>query len=424
MKTRFSPISISISPNTERDDLILALKMLLNPLIWKRGRCLENLDSFFRGFFRDRGRNFFFNSGRSGLFILLKALGIKKGDEVLLQAYTCMAVCEPVLWTGARPVFVDVRDDFNMDPRDLKRKVGSKSKVLIIQHTFGRPADLDKLIEIARASKLFVIEDCAHTLGGVLQGRILGTFADASLFSFGRDKAISSVYGGMIHCRSGVVGRQLAQEYKQLSYPSNLWIVQQLLHPLLVNFLVLPAYYFLNLGKILFVLFQKLHFLSKAVVDVEKQGGRPKYFPAKLPNALACLVLNQVGKIGRFNKHRLEIAKIYAEKLADIYDTGSAGEAVEAGMPLLRFTLLDKEAEDILSAARKQKFVLGDWYRSVVAPQDISPARVMYRKGMCPNAEKLALLSFNLPTHININPEDAFKIASFLKDYKKKKNRK
>ena len=148
-------------------------------------------------------RVFTVNSGRSAIYLILKAAKIGRGDEVIIQAYTCNAVPNPILWTGARPIYADINPEtLNIDPKDAEKKVTNKTKAIVIQHTFGRPGPLQELLDIAKRHKLLLIEDCAHCLGGTYNGKRLGTFGDVSILSFGREKVISSLAGGAIIVRN------------------------------------------------------------------------------------------------------------------------------------------------------------------------------------------------------------------------------
>src|SRR3989344_2324062 len=161
----FKPISISLSPNTEKDDVWLAFKLLFQPWRWKTGSVEVILQQKFREFLGVKYA-FTFNSGRSALMAILDSLGLEKGDEVLLQAFTCNAVPNPIIWDGFKPIYVDCDEKtFNMDIDNLKRKITDKSRALIVQHTFGLPAEMDEIIEICRQNGLILIEDCAHSLG-------------------------------------------------------------------------------------------------------------------------------------------------------------------------------------------------------------------------------------------------------------------
>ena len=199
------PIFTSLTPNAQAGDIFLNLFLLTSPGLWQRGKSITELEDEFRKFLGTE-YVFSFDSGRTSLFSILKALHLEQGSEVLLQSYTCVAVPDPVLWAGLTPVYVDIeKETLNMSAADLEKKITFKSKVLIIQHTFGFPADIEKLIQIAKSKGLFVIEDCAHALGATYSSssspeasKPVGSFGDAAFFSFGRDKAISSTFGSVV----------------------------------------------------------------------------------------------------------------------------------------------------------------------------------------------------------------------------------
>ena len=418
----FRPISISLSPNTEKDDIRLALKLLFQPWDWKlnhyatRPRSVGLEEEFKR--YLGVKYAISFNSGRSALMAILEAMKVREGDEVLLQAFTCTSAVIPILAKGATPVFVDVDDTINMDPEDLKKKITSKSKIAMIQHTFGWPAQIEEILEIAKQNNLFLVEDCAHSLGAKYKGKFCGTFGDVAFFSFGRDKIISSVFGGMAIANNEEIGERIKNFREKCDFPSNFWIFQQLLHPILVNYLVLPAYG-LNqyLGRIILGLFHQLSILSKGVYKKEKKGKLPQYFPKKLPNALAILALNQFKKLERFNEHRRELTKFYEENLKEKFELPLAGEMGDILPTFMRYPILiNKNTDKILEAARKRKIYLDDgWRKSPVIPPDTDISKMKYIFGSCLQAEKIAKRILNLPTHINISLEDAKKIVEFLK---------
>ena len=419
------PISISLSPNTEPDDVWLAFKLSFQPWRWKASeKGKEQSDKILeREFAKLLGAKYAlaFNSGRSSLMAILQDLGLQKGDEVLLQAFTCNAVPNPVMWTGLKPVYVDCReDDFNIDVDDLERKITPKSKVVIVQHTFGLPADLDRVSEVCKKYNLMLIEDCAHALGAIYKGQLVGTFGKAAFFSFSRDKVISSVYGGMAVTNDEKLAEKMREFQERIGYPSGFWIKQQLLHPVAMNWKILPTYRVF--GKYVLVFSQWLHILSKAVHWKEKRGMKPGYFPKRMPNALAILALRQLGKLDRFNTHRKGIAKKYYEELA-----GTSFELPEKFEEreniFLRFAVKHPRAHEIIKKAWERNFLIGDWYTSPLAPADTQLEKFGYQKGSCPKAERLAQITLNLPTHINIQEKEVQKIIEFIKNADSRNNR-
>lgn len=411
----FKPISISLSPNTEKDDIGLALKLIFKPEEWKREEKMEELEEKFKEYLGIKYA-FSFNSGRSALMAILDALEIKENDEILLQAFTCNSAVIPILEKKAKPIYVDIDETTNLDPEDLKKKITKKSKAVMIQHTFGWPAKIDEILEICKNYNLYLIEDCAHSLGAKYKNRYCGTFSEAAFFSFGRDKIISSVFGGMATTNDEKIAERLKNFKEKLDFPSNFWIFQQLLHPILVNYLILPLYGFFDLGRLFLIFFQKINILSKAVSDEEKKGKIPKYFPKKFPNALSILAKNQFKKLEKFNEHRKKIAKIYENELKRKFNLPLAKEKENREPIFMRYPILVENSDKMLKEMKKYKIFLDDgWRKSPVVPPDTNLSEMKYILGSCKKAEKLAEKILNLPTHINISEKNAKKIVEILK---------
>lgn len=408
------PISISLSPNTEKDDVRLALKLIFQPWKWKAGKGIKEIENEFKKYLGVK-HAVSFNSGRSSLMAILRSLGLVKGSEVLLQAYTCVAAINPILWEGLKPVYLDCSEtDFNLNISDFKAKTGPNSRVLMVQHTFGQPCNMDEITAIVRQNNLILIEDCAHSLGAEYKGKKTGTFGKAAFFSFGRDKVISSVYGGIAVTDDDQIAQSLYKLQKEFGVPSYPWILQQLLHPVLMSYVILPLYNILDLGKIFLVLSQWFGVLSKAVHWKEKKGKKPDYFPKNLPNALAVLALNQFKKLERFNKHRQEIAGFYYKELADT-SFQLPQKFPDRKNIFMRFTIKHPKAHEIIYKAwHKKNIIVGDWYITPIIPHDTNLESIGYKLGTCPTAEKLSKTTFNLPTHINISQKDAKIIVDFL----------
>ncbi len=289
------PLAISLSPNTEKEDVFAALKNLFSPWQYKHGKSVSLLEQWFRRFFKV-SYAISFTSGRGALYVALKACGITKGDEVITQAFTCVALPDAIISAGAKPVYADVTDYFTLDPKDVEKKITEKTKVIIVQHTFGIPSSMNELLAVAKKYKIILIEDCAHIIGGMYANKKLGTLGDMAFFSFGRDKALSSVWGGVAITNNKTYGEKLRNFQRQKEFPTNSWIVQQLIHP--ISFaVILQLYNLFSIGKILLVLFQKLHLLSFPVSQKEKRGYMEENAVKKFPNALASLALLKVNKL-------------------------------------------------------------------------------------------------------------------------------
>jgi perosamine synthetase len=139
------------------------------------------------------------NSGTSGLFLSLLALGIGPGDEVITTPFTFIASATTIMMTGARPVFVDIDPvSLNINPERIEAAITSRTKAVLPVEVFGNPAGFDAICEIAERHHLTVVEDSCEALGSTLRGRKAGTFGEMSVFGFYPNKQITTGEGGMI----------------------------------------------------------------------------------------------------------------------------------------------------------------------------------------------------------------------------------
>lgn len=139
------------------------------------------------------------SSGTAALYLALYGLNIKNGDEVIAPAYTCSAVLNAIFMAGAEPVLVDVNEaDLNISYPETVKKINKKTKAVIITHTFGYPADMDKFLNLG----IPLIEDCAQALGTAWKGKVVGTFGQVAVFSFYASKLITTGYGGLIYSKN------------------------------------------------------------------------------------------------------------------------------------------------------------------------------------------------------------------------------
>lgn len=140
------------------------------------------------------------NSCTAALFLSLKVLGIKEGDEVITTPFTFAATANVIVHCGAKPVFVDIDEKtYNIDPDKLAEKITDKTKTIIVVHYGGQPADMKKIMKIAQEHNLKVVEDAAHAAGSEYErGRKVGSLGNLSCFSFYPTKPITTGEGGMI----------------------------------------------------------------------------------------------------------------------------------------------------------------------------------------------------------------------------------
>lgn len=147
------------------------------------------------------------SSGTAAMHMAIKLLGIGRDDVVFCQSLTFSATVNPVMYEGARPVFIDSDEEtWNMSPEALERafekyeKIGKLPKAVIVVHLYGLAADMDRILEICNRYDVPVIEDSAESLGTIYKGRMTGSFGEYGIISFNGNKIITSSGGGMLLC--------------------------------------------------------------------------------------------------------------------------------------------------------------------------------------------------------------------------------
>ena len=137
-------------------------------------------------------------SGTSATLIALKALGVKKGDEVITQAFNFIATVEAIIEVGAKPIMVNVDETLNMCPQDLKKNITKKTKVIIPVHMLGVSARMDEIKKIAKQKKIKILEDNCESMGAKFGNKYLCSLGDVGVVSFDGGKTITCGEGGMI----------------------------------------------------------------------------------------------------------------------------------------------------------------------------------------------------------------------------------
>jgi len=145
------------------------------------------------------------NSCTAGLHLALDVLGIRPGDEVITTPLTFAATGNVIIHRGARPVFVDVeRDTMNIDPAEIEGAITERTRAIIPVHMAGRPCEMDRIVEVAEAHGLYVIEDAAHAIEAWYKGKKIGNVGHVTAFSFYVTKNVCTGEGGMLTTNNDV----------------------------------------------------------------------------------------------------------------------------------------------------------------------------------------------------------------------------
>ncbi len=191
------------------------------------GRKTEEFEELFRKFVKSRYA-ITVSSCTAGMHLFYFAIGLSKGDEVIVPAQTHVATAHAVELLGAKPIFVDCElETGNIDVKKIEKKISKKTKAIAVVHFLGVPADMIKIKKIAKKHKLFVLEDCALSLGAKIHGKHTGLFGDAGVFSFYPVKHITTGEGGILITNNKKIAEKIKSKkafgvdknYNQRNYP-------------------------------------------------------------------------------------------------------------------------------------------------------------------------------------------------------------
>lgn len=386
---------------TTLGDCVTALRHLIDPRQRVRGSATEVYE---RAFARQVGVRYAFSfaSGRIGLYGLLRTLGVKSGDEVLLQVPTHIVVPNAIRYAGARPVYVDCRlDNYNMDLEQAEQKITSRTKVLLLQHTFGVPVDMDAALSLARRHGLEVIEDCVHALGATYDGKQVGSLGRAAFFSTEETKTISSTMGGVAVTDDPKLAASLRAFQAECAWPTSRLTAAYLAKFIVYYLFTEPhLHYFI---RTLYELVGRRHPLPRATQPEELRGVRPASYEQRLSNAQAALALRQLARLEANLIHRRKAARSYHNDLSkggfDLLEPPAKAEPAFVRYPVW------VEDRGVVMRELAPLAVLGDWFTSVFE-EAVGSAYDDYELGSCPRAEAAAQHLINLPTHLRATPHD------------------
>lgn len=356
----------------------------------------------------------FFWKGRVALYALMKAYGIKKDDEVILPAFTCVVVPNAIIYCEAKPVYVDINPQtLNCDAEEIRKKITQKTKFIIAQNTFGLSSDLDAIMVIAKEKNIIVIEDCTHGLGGFYNGRKNGTIADASFFSTQWNKPFSTGIGGMAFVHDKDVAEKMKSIEKTSKAPSFLERVQLSVLLSVRSIMKAPAVYW--------PMIKLYRFLSKNNLVVGSSQGNeldnpilPDDFLKQMANVQLNKGISELMKLNQYVSHRVKVAAQYDAALRKL------GIKINSNSDnaFLKYPLLVKDRKLFFELAATKNIELGDWFISPIHPITEQFHLWQYDYGKFPIAEYVSAQIVNLPTHIDMSPKAVERVLSFLNENK------
>ena len=358
-------------PEISQDD-IDAVVSVLRTLHLSLGPKLPEFEEAFASF-HGMARGVAVNSGTSALHLIVRALELGPGDEMITSPFTFIASANCALFEGARPVFVDIDEaTWNMDIEQVEAAVTENTRLLLPVHIFGRPMPMDRVMEIGEARGIPVVEDACEAVGATYHGRLAGTFGLAATFAFYPNKQMTTGEGGMIITDDSALADLCVSLRNQGRDPGAGWLAHA------------------RLG-----------------------------YNYRLSDLGCALGLSQLKRLGEFIEARSRVAERYIEALAALEELVPLPAYAEGKMSWFVFVvrLADRFTQDerdrVLSDLRDQGIGCSNYF----TPVHLQPfyADLGWRPGDFPVCEKVAARTLALPFYNRLSEADQDLVVECLK---------
>jgi perosamine synthetase len=353
-----------------------------------------------------------FWKGRVGLYALLKAFGVSEGDEVILPAFTCVVVPNAIIYCGAQPVYVDITaETLNTDFDKVKAAVTEKTKVILVQNTFGLSNEVDKIAAFAREKNILTIEDCTHGFGGKFNDAPNGSFCDAAFYSTQWNKPFSTGIGGFAVLNNSSYRDAFNQVNSQLETPTRK-------DRYMLATLIQARKYLLH-DSTYWTALRLYRSMSKSGLVVGSSKGE-ELIDSKMPKNYFLRGVKVQEKVGE--KALWELPEILAlrNKNGLAYNTfmrengkWSYSDRDLSNHAFLNYPVFVDDKKVFQSAAEKAKIRLGDWFVSPIHPvlEDFDRWQIEPKK--YPVAYEKSHYILNLPTDV----KDSTVVLRFLENH-------
>lgn len=355
-------------------------------------------------------------SGRSAIFLWLQAVGVGPGDEVLVTGFTCLAVIVAVQASGATPVYVDIDPlTLNAPAANVEARTTRRTRAVIVQHTLGNPAVVEPIVARARARGIATLEDCALAVGSRSRGGLVGSFADAAIFSCELSKTLSSGWGGLLLVNDPVVARRVRTLADAVPEPRPTTTMRRTLQAAVSALCYHPSCY--AAGKYGVAALFKVGLFRPSTEAAEYDGTVGAGFLQRMADPQAVMVSRQWTRLDRTETSMGEIRTALSLALVD---AGTVALPVCDRRDTLvsnRVSLLVPDPPHAVEWFRRRRVEIGRWFDAPISPMPGVPARIGYTPGDCPVAEAVSRHIINLPAHPRMQASDARRVARLAREY-------
>ena len=343
-------------------------------------------------------------------------MNVGPGDEVIVTGYTCSAVPEAVIYRGAKPIYCDISiENFSMNIDLITQLISEKTKVIIAQHTYGFALDMTELSRLTKEKDIYLIEDCALSLGSRDSETLLGSYGDGAIFSFELSKTISVGWGGIVHINhDNDLKEALDKSIKYRFDKDKFFGSQRLFQGGLSGLLYRPVMYYFF--KIFIQIMFKLKVFKSSSLNPEGKKQLPENFFSELPDIQWYFLLKQYMRLEESILVRSEKTRMIKDELIKAGISQPFFENINKNISLIRFPILVQNKTFLINKFKDNGIEVGSWFHQPVSTS-ASMSLYDYEKESCNVAERTGKQILNLPINSRVKDKEICSMIKILIDY-------
>jgi len=314
---------------------------------------------------------------------------------------------------GAMPKYVDVAPGSpNMDPEDLRRRIGDSTRAIVVQHSFGLPADIVSLAAIARDARIPLVEDCAHSIASSVDGRRVGSFGVAAFFSYEASKPIFAGLGGGAVINDSALAETVSADYSSYSEPSLAGQAQLAAMFIAHRVAYRPSTYWTV--RSLFRALSATGLIRGNYNKVADERGPAADFSKRMGRLQVGILERALRRLDANTAHRQRVANAYR---SGIHRPGTTHLPIPPHVNAVfgRYPLIVEEKTSLIEGAKRAKVELADFYATPVHPLEGEALRsVGYEPGSCADAEWISTRIVSLPTGPQVDQRQIDRAVEYL----------
>jgi dTDP-4-amino-4,6-dideoxygalactose transaminase len=359
-------------------------------------------------------RAFPYFKGRVALHAVCRALDLRPGDEVVMPGFTCVVVPRAFLPLGARAVYVDIDPDtYNVRPEAVLAAIGPRTRMVLVQHTFGIPAPTAALVDACARRGIPVVEDACHAFGTMVDGRPAGTVGDAAFLSAQWNKPFTTGLGGILLVRDPDLAARVAADRVSLEQPGRGQDAELAILQMAHAALVTPRTH--GLAQEAYRALSGLGLVTGSWSADEFSGPLPNGYFKDMGRSQAVAGRLAARSFAANVDHRRHLQDCYRALLAG---TRFAAAPDIPGTVLSRYPIRVANKADVVRHATRSGVEIGSWFETPLHPMPLSlHPDYGYQPGSCPESERAAREVVNLPISVRSNEADAARAIRFLENH-------